>query len=103
MARRRCVLRFVGGKYETAEFPVADTPTRIGRDPDLDMVLFDEAVSGEHARISIEGDTIWLEDLGSANGTYVNGERIDRVALQPGDRIGIGTHTIEGFRELILP
>jgi pSer/pThr/pTyr-binding forkhead associated (FHA) protein len=94
MARRHCVLRFVGGKYESAEFPVA-AATRIGRDPDLDMVLFDEAVSGKHALISIVDGTIWLEDLDSASGTYVNGERIERVALEPGDRVVIGAHTIE--------
>jgi pSer/pThr/pTyr-binding forkhead associated (FHA) protein len=56
-------------------------------------------VSPEHARIAIEGGTIWLEDLESAGGTYVNGRRIGRVALAPGDRIVIGTHTMELIAE----
>jgi pSer/pThr/pTyr-binding forkhead associated (FHA) protein len=92
---RRWVLRFVGGKYATAELSVADAPMRFGRDPELEVVLFDDAVSGQHARVSIVDDTIWLEDLGSAAGTYVNGQRIQRVALAPGDRFAIVTHTIE--------
>jgi hypothetical protein len=49
MARCRYVLRFIGGRYESAELPLADLPMRIGRDPDLDVALFDEAVSGKHA------------------------------------------------------
>jgi pSer/pThr/pTyr-binding forkhead associated (FHA) protein len=95
MGRRRCVLRFLSGKYESAEFPVVDSPTRIGRAKDLEMVLFDDAVSDEHARLSIEGDTVWIEDLGSASGTYVNGAPIGRVALRLGDRIVIATHAME--------
>jgi pSer/pThr/pTyr-binding forkhead associated (FHA) protein len=99
MASHRCVLRFIGGKYETAEFPVTDTPIRIGRNPDLDMVLFDEAVSDEHARIVVDGNTIWLEDLDSASGTYVNNQRIKRVALKLDDCIVIGTHTMTVMAE----
>jgi len=94
--RRRCVWRFLSGKYAGAEFPIVDdTPTRIGSNADLDMVLREDHVSGEHARVSVEDDEIWLEDLGSENGTYVNGERIKRVALAIGDRIVIGRSTIE--------
>jgi pSer/pThr/pTyr-binding forkhead associated (FHA) protein len=89
------ILRFLSGKYESAEFPVKGSAIRIGRDPDFDMVLVDDAVSQAHARISIDGNTIWVEDLGSATGTFVNGQRIDRVALSPGDRIAIGGSVME--------
>lgn len=95
MTRRRCVLRFVSGRYETAEFPVVDAGARIGRAAGLDMVLHDDLVSNEHARIEIANNVVWLEDLRSANGTFVNGKRIERVAIVPGDRIVIGGNTIE--------
>jgi pSer/pThr/pTyr-binding forkhead associated (FHA) protein len=89
------ILRFLSGKYESAEFPVEGTAIRIGRDPDFDMVLVDDAVSQAHARISIEGGVVWVEDLGSSTGTFVNGQRIDRVKLSPGDRVAIGGSIME--------
>lgn len=90
------VLRFISGLYESAEFPVTRDPIRIGSHPDGDMVLgHDDAVSAEHARISFEAETFWLEDLGSTSGTFVNGARVGRVALKRGDRIVIGTHVMD--------
>ena len=48
-------------------------------------------VSREHARIDVDGARIWIEDLGSKNGTFVNGKRIrDRVALKEGDQVVFG-------------
>ena len=56
----------------------------IGRDPGCDVVIAVPAVSSQHARLSWHGGQLVLEDLGSANGTYVNGERVSRVAVKPG-------------------
>lgn len=90
------VLRFISGKYQGGEFPV--TPGKeivVGRSSDLDMVLVEDMVSRKHARIALQPDGIWIEDLGSTNGTFVNGEKIKRSRLKEGDRILIGTSILK--------
>ena len=67
----------------------------VGRSSDLDMVLVEEMVSRKHARIAYEDDAIVIEDLGSTNGTFVNGEKIKRTQLKEGDRVLIGTSILK--------
>ena len=67
----------------------------VGRSSDLDMVLVEEMVSRKHARISYENDSIFIEDLGSTNGTFVNGEKVKRAQLKEGDRVLIGTSILK--------
>ena len=67
----------------------------VGRSSDLDMVLVEDLVSRKHARISYENDQIVIEDLGSTNGTFVNGEKIKRARLKEGDRVLIGTSILK--------
>src|SRR5688500_9121776 len=67
----------------------------IGRSSDLDMVLVEDMVSRKHAKISTIGGQIVIQDLGSTNGTFVNGEKIKKVRLKEGDRILIGTSIIK--------
>mgnify|MGYP001565608782 CR=1 FL=1 len=63
----------------------------IGRDAGNDIALPDEAASARHAKLEVEGGEWWIEDLGSTNGTLVNGARIEkRERLRPGDEIAIG-------------
>jgi hypothetical protein len=89
-------LRFISGKYQGGEFPIAaDKQILIGRSSDLDMVLVEDMVSRKHARIAMQGDQIWIEDLGSTNGTFVNGEKIKRARLKEGDRVLIGTSILK--------
>src|SRR6202034_2004116 len=93
---RSYVLRFISGKYQGGEFPVTpDKSIVVGRSSDLDMVLVEDMVSRKHARIAIQGDQIWIEDLGSTNGTFVNGEKIKRARLKEGDRVLIGTSILK--------
>jgi pSer/pThr/pTyr-binding forkhead associated (FHA) protein len=96
-ARNRAyVLRFISGKYQGGEFPVmAGKEIIVGRSSDLDMVLVEDMVSRKHARINLQADGIWIEDLGSTNGTFVNGEKIKRARLKEGDRILIGTSILK--------
>ena len=90
------VLRFISGKYQGGEFPVQPGKEIIvGRSSDLDMVLVEDMVSRKHARINLQNDGIWIEDLGSTNGTFVNGEKIKRARLKEGDRILIGTSILK--------
>ncbi len=67
----------------------------IGRGRENSIVLDDMLVSRHHVRITADADGLILEDLGSRNGTYVNGRRVERTHLSEGDRIGIGAATFE--------
>lgn len=90
------MLRFISGKYQGGEFPIApEKDIIVGRSSDLDMVLVEDMVSRRHARISIADEQIWIEDLGSTNGTFVNGEKIKRARLKEGDRVLIGTSILK--------
>ena len=68
------------------------TTTVLGRAPESGLPLDgDEFASAHHARVEAQPDGVWVEDLGSTNGTFVNGSRIgERRLLQPGDVIRIG-------------
>jgi hypothetical protein len=75
--------------------PAAGAPTlRIGRLPGCDLKLTHDSVSRNHAELHRDG-TVWtLHDLGSTNGTHVNGSRIiGAVTVRPGDRVAFG-HTV---------
>jgi pSer/pThr/pTyr-binding forkhead associated (FHA) protein len=67
----------------------------VGRSSELDMVLVEDMVSRKHAKITASGDQIVIQDLGSTNGTFVNGEKIKKARLKEGDRILIGTSIIK--------
>jgi hypothetical protein len=59
------------------------------------MVLVEDMVSRKHAKITVTGEQIFIQDLGSTNGSFVNGEKIRRARLKEGDRILIGTSIIK--------
>jgi len=73
-------------------FPAGPVPLTIGRADDNAVPLpDDEVASGHHARIESQRDGVWILDLGSTNGTYVNGARLDgRRLLREGDVVQIG-------------
>lgn len=73
----------------------ANSEIVVGRSSELDMVLVEDMVSRRHAKIMVNGDHISIEDLGSTNGTFVNGERIRHAELSDGDRVLIGTSIIK--------
>jgi pSer/pThr/pTyr-binding forkhead associated (FHA) protein len=89
-------LKFISGKYQGGEFPLkADKQIVIGRSSELDMVLVEDMVSRKHAKIMIANGAITIEDLGSTNGTFVNGEKVKQARLKEGDRILIGTSILK--------
>jgi FHA domain len=68
----------------------------LGRDEAADVVVDDPEISRRHAAMRPAGDTVEVEDLGSLNGTWVNGARIEtRVLLTPGDVVQLGTSQLE--------
>lgn len=73
-----------------ARHGVETLPCLLGRSPDCDIVLIDLRVSRRHARIVAEDDAIVIEDAGSANGTWVDGERVERAPLRDGAVIVLG-------------
>jgi len=84
-------------KFENAvlqEVAVGQKEVSIGRSPDNGIVIDNPAVSHYHARVFNEEGRLMLEDFGSLNGTFVNGQRVKMVTLKPGDSVMIGKHTI---------
>jgi hypothetical protein len=75
-------------------FPLTGTLT-LGRDDSNDIRVFDASVSNAHARLSLDGNSCTIEDLGSKNGTFVNDGRIEGITvLKRGDIIRIGMATL---------
>jgi pSer/pThr/pTyr-binding forkhead associated (FHA) protein len=95
--RPRFALRFISGKYQGGEFPLRmNREIIIGRSSDLDMVLVEDMVSRRHAKISSTEGEVYIQDMGSTNGTFVNGEKIaGRALLHEGARIRVGTSIIK--------
>src|SRR3954447_16931851 len=89
-------LRFISGKYQGGEFPLRmEREIVIGRSSDLDMVLVEDMVSRKHAKISTSNGQIVISDMGSTNGTFVNGEKVKQQRLKEGDRILVGTSILK--------
>src|SRR6202165_3811372 len=89
-------LRFISGKYQGGEYPLqAAGEVVVGRSSELDMVLVEDMVSRKHAKITLAPGQISIADLGSTNGTFVNGEKVKRARLKEGDRILIGTSILK--------
>jgi PAS domain S-box-containing protein len=77
-------------------FPIGEGLS-IGRRDNAGLRLLDRSVSRDHARLLVAGDDYTLIDLGTTNGTFVNGNRIERVLLQVGDMVRVGLHTVMRF------
>ena len=77
---------------EGREFVLDTHPLTLGRAPENDVRLDgDEFASSKHARIEPRRDGVWVEDVGSTNGTFVNGARLEEPRrLRPGDVVRIG-------------
>jgi hypothetical protein len=71
------------------EWPLEHS-ARVGRGPDCDVVLSDDSVSRRHAEIAVRGRVCAVRDLGSCNGTYVNGRPVVHARLRRGDELQLG-------------
>lgn len=80
------------------EYELESGSILVGRSADCEVVVDDPLVSRHHARVVIEEQLAWLEDLHSTNGVYVNATRLThRTRLCEGDRILVGTHEVSIF------
>jgi hypothetical protein len=79
-----------GGGRSGVSFPVDQDRMSIGRTPDAPIFLDDVTVSRNHALLVRRRDGLYIDDLGSLNGTYVNRHRIESHLLEDGDEIQIG-------------
>ncbi|RYD04592.1 hypothetical protein N752_14560 [Desulforamulus aquiferis] len=70
----------------------------MGRRDSCDIVLLDSSISRRHAQLEPAGGRYWLTDLGSTNGTYLNGLLVEKVELTSGDVISLGS-TVLIFKE----
>ena len=77
--------------------------TSLGRRPYNDIVIDNLAVSGEHAVLQMSGNEVYLEDLNSTNGTYVNGKAVKKLLLQNSDTVEIGKYKIKYVNEAAAP
>jgi pSer/pThr/pTyr-binding forkhead associated (FHA) protein len=77
--------------------------TTLGRRPYNDIVIDNLAVSGEHAVLQMSGNEVYLEDLNSTNGTYINGKAVKKQLLQNNDTVEIGKYKIKYINEAAGP
>src|SRR5713226_1189345 len=87
-------LSFETGPFAGRVVALPNQMVTVGRAPDNDVVVGDPATSGRHGRIEMLSDVFWISDLGSTNGTLVNGEPVIEKQLSDGDLIAIGQNTI---------
>ena len=85
------------------EVQLSKDRTSLGRRPYNDIVIDNLAVSGEHAVLQMSGNEVYVEDLNSTNGTYVNGKAVKKQLLQHSDTVEIGKYKISYVNETPNP
>ena len=84
------VLRCVSGQGFGRSYPLVG-PTVVGRAPECALRLDESGLSRQHARLVPTGEGVQVEDLGSTNGSFINGKRVQRGFAGPGDEVGFDT------------
>ena len=95
--RDRAYLIVLAGTDVGKMFKLLEGETVVGRSHRSDIRLDDDSISRMHVKLTLDGTSVSIEDLGSSNGTLVNGERIHTVRLRDGDKIRLGETTILKF------
>jgi PAS domain-containing protein len=79
----------VGGKLRGKEYVLNDGENIIGRGSDNDIAVAVEGISKKHLKVTVNGETAFAEDMGSSNGTLINGKIIKRMTIKDGDKIAL--------------
>ena len=94
---KHAYILFLSGPLVGKLHHLEDGTTTFGRTQESDIQINDTRISRQHMSIDVDGETIILKDLGSTNGTYVNGKRVQNISLKDGDKIQISSATIIKF------
>ncbi|HBN79175.1 MAG TPA: GGDEF domain-containing protein [Planctomycetaceae bacterium] len=79
-------------QINTGLIDIPESGLKIGRGNTAELILHDDSISREHASISFQNGTCYLQDLGSTNGTFLNGVDVEKAEIRPGDRISVGSY-----------
>jgi hypothetical protein len=79
----------VGGKLRGKEYVLNDGDNIIGRGSECDIIIPIDGVSKKHLKVTVNDETAFVEDLGSSNGTLINGKIIKRITIEDGDKIAL--------------
>ena len=99
LANHRAAIVVLSGDAAGSEFTLDEPKVSLGRGPDVDLTFDDSAMSREHVVIEFSDGGFRIRDLGSMNGTQVNGEVIKVADLDHGDRLRIGEHVFQFILE----
>lgn len=94
---RRPYLIIISGAHVGELHKIGKSRTIVGRDPSVDIRIVDEGISREHVEILLDGERVTVRDLGSTNGTYRNGARVEAGEMADGDKLSLGSTTILKF------
>ena len=94
---RKAFMVVLSGDRMGETFTLNEGRTSIGRGLHADIRVNDEGISRTHAVVDLEGGVYYLSDAGSTNGTFSNGERVDKHVLQEGDKVQIGATSVLRF------
>ncbi|MDO8527964.1 MAG: sigma 54-interacting transcriptional regulator [Deltaproteobacteria bacterium] len=92
---RKCQLVVLEGPNKNKKIALNKNTTSIGKRDNNDLILADKTVSRNHLEIEYTSDSFLLKDMGSTNGTYLNGSKVKEAYLAPGDTIKIGSTLLE--------
>jgi len=90
----RFALAVISGDQAGSVFKITKPRSFIGRGPDMDIQIIDREVSRRHAMLEIRGEAGQIVDLGSTNGTFVDGERVEHATLSHQGEFTIGSTTL---------
>lgn len=96
-SRKRAFVVVLSGDRMGEMFPLKEDRTTIGRGLQTDVRINDEGISRTHAIVEGQSGVYYLSDAGSTNGTFANGDKVDRYPLREGDRIQIGASSVLKF------
>ncbi len=94
---KKAYVLFLSGPLIGKLLHIQEGITVLGRAPDANLVINDPRISRHHVKIDVTGQDVTIEDMGSTNGTFVNGKRITKQALADGDKIQISSSTVFKF------
>lgn len=102
MITQRVFLEVTAGELPGRKFYLTQRSYLIGRSLDADIPLADESISRIHAKVSCRNDEFVVLDLGSKNGTFLNGTNVHECPLRAGDEIAVGKHSLQFLYEATL-